>query len=124
MKSARSQPFSDTDLENFVDERNAPDSNADVDHLYAALAKLPKKQREAIMMSEITGLKLEEVARVQGASLSAVKSRVSRGRKKLVKLLGASDEELKNNPRPMSSTSSNGKTFYRARFAFEAKEKI
>ncbi|MFI5202416.1 MAG: RNA polymerase sigma factor [Candidatus Kapaibacterium sp.] len=124
IKSARSQPFSETVLENFVDEHNAPDANADVDHLYVALAKLPKKQREAIVMSEITGLKLEEVALVQGSSLSAVKSRVSRGRKKLAKLLGASEWKTESNPQPIANAPSNSQSFHRARFAFEAKEKI
>ena len=126
MKSARTQPFSETDLERFVDERNAPDATADVDHLYAALAMLPKKQREAIVMSEITGLKLEEVAAIQGSSLSAVKSRVSRGRKKLAKLLGVTEQATLNHPLDghSSRVAANGQSFHRARFAFEAKEKI
>ena len=88
VRSKKWQPISELEIEAFADERNAPDANADVAHLYAALAKLNKKQREAIIMSEITGLKLEEVASIQASSLSAVKSRVSRGRKKLAKLLG------------------------------------
>ena len=125
-KSARSQPFSQTDLETLVDEHNAPDANADVGHLYLALAKLPQKQREAIVMSEISGLKLEEVAVAQKASLVAVKSRVSRGKKKLAKLLGVS-EELST----PSSYEGDGRgefrpehNLHRTRFAFEAKEKL
>ncbi len=125
-RSKKWQPISELEMEEFADERNAPDANADVAHLYAALAKLPKKQREAIIMSEITGLKLEEVASIQSSSLSAVKSRVSRGRKKLAKLLGVSEVSV---PAPWvglnpSNGIGNGQSFYRTNFAFEAKEKL
>ncbi len=126
VRSKKWQPISELELEAFADERNAPDANADVAQLYAALAKLPTKQREAIILSEITGLKLEEVASIQASSLSAVKSRVSRGRKKLAKLLGVYEESV---PAPSvsitaSSGTGNGQRFYHTRFAFEAKEKL
>ena len=62
---------------------------ADVRALYDALAELPKAQSEAVVLFEITGLSLKEVATVQNASLSAVKSRIARGRERLTKLLGA-----------------------------------
>jgi RNA polymerase sigma-70 factor (ECF subfamily) len=126
VRSAKWQPLSEREIEEFADERNAPDANADVDHLYAALAKLPKKQREAIVMSEITGLKLEEVAKIQLASLSAVKSRVSRGRKKLAKLLGANEVTVPAHTHDVIAPggTGNGQSFYHARFAFEAKEKL
>jgi RNA polymerase sigma-70 factor (ECF subfamily) len=126
VRSAKWQPISELNVEEFADERNAPDANADVAHLYAALAKLPKKQREAIVMSEITGLKLEEVARIQSSSLAAVKSRVSRGRKKLATLLGVNEASV---PAPSvgvnaSSVTGNGQSFYHTRFAFESKDKL
>jgi RNA polymerase sigma-70 factor (ECF subfamily) len=126
VRSKKWRPISELEIEAFADERNAPDANADVAHLYAALTKLPKKQREAIIMSEITGLKLEEVASIQSSSLSAVKSRVSRGRKKLAKLLGVNEESVPaptvglNPPNGMG----NRQSFYTTQFAFEAKEKI
>ena len=126
VRSKKWQPISELEIEAFADERNAPDANADVAHLYAALAKLPTKQREALIMSEITGLKLEEVASIQSSSLSAVKSRVSRGRKKLAKLLGVNEITV---PPPSvgistSNGTGNGQSFYHTRFAFEAKDKL
>jgi RNA polymerase sigma-70 factor (ECF subfamily) len=126
VRSAKWQPISEIEIEAFADERNAPDANADVAHLYAALAKLNKKEREAIIMSEITGLKLEEVASIQASSLSAVKSRVSRGRKKLAKLLGVNEATV---PAPSvsintSNGTGNGQSFYHTRFAFESKDKL
>jgi RNA polymerase sigma-70 factor, ECF subfamily len=125
-RSAKWQPISELELEAFADERNAPDANADVAHLYAALAKLNKKEREAIIMSEITGLKLEEVASIQSSSLSAVKSRVSRGRKKLAKLLGVNEVTVPAYSQGAAAPSAmgNGQSFYHTKFAFEAKEKL
>ena len=48
-----------------------------------ALAKLPDEQREAIVLFEVDGFSLEEVARLTGASIPAVKSRLARGRERL-----------------------------------------
>lgn len=48
-----------------------------------ALATLPPEQREAIVLFEIDGWTVEEIAEVQQCSVSAVKSRLSRGRDRL-----------------------------------------
>ena len=48
-----------------------------------ALALLKPVQREAIVLHEIEGFSVEEVAEMQGVTLSAVKSRLTRGREKL-----------------------------------------
>lgn len=69
---------------------------ADVRALYEALAQLPEAQREAIVLFEITGLSLKEVAEVQDASLSAVKSRLARGRERLARLLGVPSRETQS----------------------------
>jgi RNA polymerase sigma-70 factor, ECF subfamily len=45
-----------------------------------ALASLPAAQREAIVLFELEGWQVDEIARLQGASASAIKSRLSRGR--------------------------------------------
>ncbi len=49
----------------------------------AALAALAPPQREAIVLFELHGYSLEEVAEIQHASLSSVKSRLMRGRDRL-----------------------------------------
>ena len=59
------------------EERRAADRAA------RALATLPAEQREAIVLHEIEGFSVDEVAEMQHASTSAVKSRLSRGREKL-----------------------------------------
>jgi RNA polymerase sigma-70 factor (ECF subfamily) len=48
-----------------------------------ALATLSPEQREAIVLFELDGYSLEEVAERQDASLSAVKSRLTRARERL-----------------------------------------
>jgi len=48
---------------------------------------LPRNYREAIILSEIKGAALKEVAKMQGTSLSGAKSRVQRGRALLKKML-------------------------------------
>lgn len=59
-----------------------PDLGA-AERVRAALAALPPEQREAIVMFELQGMTVDEVAELQGASASAVKSRLARGRSRL-----------------------------------------
>lgn len=48
-----------------------------------ALAALPAPQREALVLFEVDGFTIEEIAQMQGDSVSAVKTRLSRGRRRL-----------------------------------------
>ncbi len=48
-----------------------------------ALATLPAVQREAVVLFELERFPIEEIAALQGVSLSAVKSRLQRGRERL-----------------------------------------
>ncbi|HSD87040.1 MAG TPA: RNA polymerase sigma factor [Kofleriaceae bacterium] len=60
-----------------------------------ALASLPAEQREALVLFEIEGWKIDEIAAMHGISESAVKSRLARGRDRLrafyAKKLGITD---------------------------------
>jgi len=51
-----------------------------------ALAKLAAPVREAIVLFEIEGLGVDEIATLQGATVSAIKSRLARGRERLREL--------------------------------------
>lgn len=55
--------------------------------LYAALNKLNEKQREAIVLFEINGFAIKEIAAIQELTESGVKSNLKRGKEKLGKLL-------------------------------------
>lgn len=48
-----------------------------------ALGTLPLDQREAVVLFELEGFSIEEIANMQRVSLSAVKSRLVRGRERL-----------------------------------------
>lgn len=55
--------------------------------LYRTLDKLPADQREALVLFEVSGLPMAEIAAIQGVSEGAVKTRVSRARASLRNLL-------------------------------------
>lgn len=89
-KKWRRRLFGDFDAEkaeNRYVASETPEINADVQALYWALDKLPFKYKQAIIMFEISGFSIEEISQVQGDTISAVKSRLKRGREKLAKTL-------------------------------------
>lgn len=51
-----------------------------------ALKRIPSVQREAIVLHDVEGFSVEEIAAMQSVSESAVKSRLSRGRTRLRRL--------------------------------------
>ncbi|HEY3694549.1 sigma-70 family RNA polymerase sigma factor [Phenylobacterium sp.] len=55
--------------------------------LQAALAELPAKHREALILVAAAGLSYEEAAAVCGCALGTIKSRVNRARAKLLRLM-------------------------------------
>lgn len=55
----------------------------EVELLHQALRQLPEKQREALILFELTGFSIKEIAAIQDSSISAVKQRLARGRKEL-----------------------------------------
>ncbi|HEX7479053.1 MAG TPA: sigma-70 family RNA polymerase sigma factor [Polyangiales bacterium] len=62
------------------------------ERVHAALAGLPAEQREVIVLHWMQGLSFAEVARVVGASLSAVKVRAHRGYRGMRRSLQPGDE--------------------------------
>ena len=69
------------------DDSASMEMNVDIRLLYDKLDMLPVKQKEALILFEISGFSLKEIKDIQGGSLSGVKLRLSRGRQKLKKLL-------------------------------------
>lgn len=66
---------------NRLKERGAsPDLLVDVGILYNALDQLPPVQRDALVLFEVSGLSMAEIAQIQGTNENAVKTRVSRAR--------------------------------------------
>lgn len=67
---------------------------AEVADLHKALKKLPPEQAEAVVLFEISGFSLNEISEIQNISLSGVKSRVTRGRELLKKILTETTRQL------------------------------
>jgi RNA polymerase sigma-70 factor, ECF subfamily len=63
----------------------------DIKLLYSALDTLPSAQRDAIILFEITGFSMKEIADIQMSTEGAVKTLVSRGRAKLKHIMGERD---------------------------------
>jgi RNA polymerase sigma-70 factor (ECF subfamily) len=61
----------------------SPDAAGATERARTALAVLPAVQREAIVLFEIEGWQVDEIAALHGVSPSAVKSRLARGRARL-----------------------------------------
>lgn len=68
-------------------ERAIDDRVATRMDLQAALAKLPDEYRDAVAMHDLGGIPYEEIAAITGVMIGTVKSRISRGRRKLAELL-------------------------------------
>ena len=61
--------------------------------MLAALAKLPERQREALILIGAEGRSYEEVARICRTSVGTIKSRVNRARTRLAQVLGWKRQE-------------------------------
>lgn len=70
-------------LQSPMDEWSKLEARQKVRALYAAMDTLPDKKREALIMYEIEGLKLKEIAEQTDTSINTIGSRVRRGRKQL-----------------------------------------
>jgi RNA polymerase sigma-70 factor (ECF subfamily) len=85
-KKLRYTALSEVDTNGSVVESVA-ERSADVERLYKALSLLPPDQREAIILFEIVGFSVREIAGYQKRSEESVRQQLSRGRKRLLDLL-------------------------------------
>jgi RNA polymerase sigma-70 factor (ECF subfamily) len=60
----------------------------------AALAKLPDDQREALVLVGASGFSYEEAAKICGCAVGTIKSRLSRGRAQLARMLDLNEEDF------------------------------
>jgi RNA polymerase sigma-70 factor (ECF subfamily) len=60
--------------------------------LRAAMAKLPEEQRQAILLVGLEDMRYDEVAEILAIPTGTVRSRISRGREELRRLMGMLDE--------------------------------
>lgn len=70
----------------------AADTHAETEELYKALAILPIEQRESLILFEIVGFSVKEIATLQQKTEEAIRQQLSRGRKKLLVILSSKKE--------------------------------
>ena len=73
--------------ERLISKGVSSDVLLDIQLLYKALENLPLGQREALILYEISGFTMKEIAEIQNSTEGAVKTKVSRGRDKLRSML-------------------------------------
>ncbi len=97
----RKRLFSEYD-EEFALEIPAKDisaeTNVDIQFLYNTMLLLPDKQRQALILFEISGFSIKEIRDIQGGSISGVKIRLKRAREKLVEIMKKDINIIKQNP--------------------------
>jgi len=86
-RGCKTEELQERSLERLRAKGASPDTLLDVEALYHALQRLPEKQRNAVVLFEINGLSLREIAGIQRCSEASVKMKLSRGRKRLRELL-------------------------------------
>jgi RNA polymerase sigma-70 factor, ECF subfamily len=92
MKHSAHDP--DTAPEDLADPAAGPEravgQQAEAEHLYQLIARLPLAQREALLMKEQAGLSLAEISRITGTSEEGIKSRLRYATQKLRNALNRS----------------------------------
>jgi RNA polymerase sigma-70 factor (ECF subfamily) len=87
-KKQREQELEFQDISRLYSNSVSPEDASEIALLYDALEKINSEQKEAIILSDITGFKIDEIAEIQKVSQSAVKMRIKRGKENLRDLLG------------------------------------
>jgi DNA-directed RNA polymerase specialized sigma24 family protein len=85
--------------------------------LEAAIARLPQEQRQVILLVGLEGMRYEEVAEILGVPVGTVRSRLSRGRDQLRRLMDMGDET------PSTAEEDDDKTAVQRRRAAAAQQR-
>lgn len=81
--------ISETQLKNIESRVTDPDVVLDIHYLYNALNKLPLAEKEAVILFEISGFSMREIAGIQHITEGATRVRIHRARQKLREALSA-----------------------------------
>lgn len=83
----KSQIHTDINEAENIGARESADKGFEYQELYAALGQLSESERYVILLHYMQGYELKEIAEITGATVDAVKQRMSRGRRHLKGLL-------------------------------------
>ena len=95
-------PFSKKNTSTVLSQEINAETRLDIKILYNALNQLTEKQKEALILFEVSGFKIKEIMKIQTSTEPAVKQRLKRGRENLAKILGV--KELQNKTLDSKST--------------------
>ena len=86
--------YSDVEMDTISSERQDFDTRPEVLALRNAMARLPVKYREPLVMQVLEGYSLDEIARIFELPRNTVATRLHRARQKLRKFLEGEEEQL------------------------------
>ena len=86
-RKMKAETHSELEASAFATSSEKTEQGAEVHLLHQALRCLHEDQREALILYEISGFQIKEIAQLQECSVDAVKQRLSRGRKRLTEIL-------------------------------------
>lgn len=86
-KHVKQRAYSDDEARSLLTRPQDADRLADISTLYECLHSLPDRQKEALIMFEITGFSMKEISVILESSEGAIKTLVSRGRDKLKEMM-------------------------------------
>ena len=92
-KAKREVPDVDGSITASLSRKPDHDGRLNMMDFEAAFSKLPEEQREALILVGASGFAYEEAAETCGVAVGTIKSRVNRGRAKLVELMGMSQDD-------------------------------
>jgi RNA polymerase sigma-70 factor (ECF subfamily) len=79
--------FNEKEHLHIADAGKNPEQLTDFGIIYNKILELPDKMSEALILFYISDLTIEDIQKLQGGTLSAVKQRLKRGREKLLERL-------------------------------------
>jgi RNA polymerase sigma-70 factor (ECF subfamily) len=86
--------FNEEEINQIIDFGQNQEHFTEFKIVYEKILSLPAKTAETLILYHISDLSVEEIQKIQGGSLSAIRSRLQRGREKVISLL-KTKEQLK-----------------------------
>jgi RNA polymerase sigma-70 factor (ECF subfamily) len=86
--------FSVEDVASMLTTEANPDASLQIRDLERAIAALPEAQRQVILLIGLEGMSYEEVAQILDIPIGTVRSRLSRGRDMLRRLMGMKEDAV------------------------------
>jgi len=80
--------------ERLMAKQVTPETLLDIQLLYKMMDKLPEKQQQALILFEISGFSMKEIAAIQNSNEGAIKTKISRARKRLRELFNDSEKSV------------------------------